>query len=132
MKYLAGLILFLVSGAALAQASHGFEFCWTDPTEREDGTPLDPETELAGYELQIVLQGGFESGPLVALYVARADTQPAEATRLAGTDSPGAVRRCYFWQDAVQQGGWYDGRMSAIDTGELTSDWSNVITVRKQ
>ena len=111
--------LVLIAAPAFGQAAHGFEFCWTDPVEREDGTPLDPDTELAAYTLQIALANGFDDA-LVSIVVARRDT------------TEDGARRCYFWHDAVQQGGWYDTRMTAIDTGELESDWSEVVTVRKQ
>jgi hypothetical protein len=46
MKTLIALIVALFSVAAVAET-----LTWTPPTTRVDGTPLDPATELAPYEL---------------------------------------------------------------------------------
>ena len=104
------LLIFLLPGLALA---HTFTFTWTDPTSRTDGSALNPATELKSYRMQC-------SGP-------------ENAERIvdrAATSAVGTERR-YEWADAVQIRGVYDCRMSAIDTGDRESDWSNTASVPK-
>lgn len=104
------LLLLLLPGLALA---HTFTFTWTDPTQRTDGSALDPATELKSYRMQC-------SGP-------------ENAERIvdrAATSAVGTERR-YEWADAVQIGGMYECRMTAIDTGDRESDWSNIASVVK-
>ena len=110
MKALALLVLML-PGLAFAQFS--FTFSWVDPTERTDGTALDPATDLKSYRLQC-------SGPENAERV----------IDRAATSAVGTERRDE-WADAVQVSGMYDCRMTAIDTGDRESDWSNTASVPK-
>ena len=103
-------LLLLIPGLALA---HTFTFTWTDPVSRTDGRALDPANEIKSYRLQC-------SGP-------------ENAERIvdrAATSAVGTERR-YEWADAVQISGMYDCRMSAIDTGDRESDWSNTASVPK-
>ena len=103
-------LLLLIPGLALA---HTFTFTWTDPTQRTDGSAFNADTDLSGYRLQC-------SGP-------------ENAERIvdrAATSAVGTERR-YEWADAVQISGMYDCRMSAIDTGDRESDWSNTASVPK-
>jgi len=111
------LLLLLVPGLASAQALHGFTFTWEDPVEREDGMELDPDEELELYRMRCVRENG---GAEAETDVLRADTEAVEG-----------VTRTYFWQDAVQRGGWYECQMLVADTEGLESDWSNVASVRK-
>ena len=108
---LALFLLLLLPGLAPAQFS--FTFYWIDPTTRTDGSALDPAEELSGYRLEC-------SGPETAERV----------VDRAATSAVGSERR-YEWTDAVQTGGLYDCRMSAIDTGDRESDWSNTASVPK-
>ena len=104
------LLIFLLPGLALA---HTFTFTWTDPTQRADGSAFNADTDLSGYRLQC-------SGP-------------ENAERIvdrAATSAVGTERR-YEWADAVQISGMYDCRMSAIDTGDRESAWSNTASVPK-
>ena len=104
------LLILLLPSLALA---HTFTFTWTDPTSRTDGSVLDPATELKSYRMQC-------SGP-------------ENAERIvdrAATSAVGTERR-YEWADAVQVSGMYDCRMTAIDTGDRESDWSNTASVPK-
>ena len=59
-------------------------------------------------------------------------TAPVEVffPRSASSDN-GDGRRYYFWEDAVQVGGWYFCRLNVADLDGRVSDWSNVATVRK-
>jgi len=109
MKWLA--LIFLLPGFAVAQFS--FTFSWIDPTERTDGTALDPAAELSGYRMEC-------SGP------ENAERMVDRAATTADGD-----RRVYVWTDAVQTGGMYDCRMTAIDTADEESPWSNVVSVPK-
>ena len=104
------LLIFLLPGLALA---HTFTFTWTDPTQRTDGSAFNADTDLSGYRLQC-------SGPENAERVI-----DREATSAVGTE------RRYEWADAVQVSGMYDCRMTAIDTGDRESDWSNTASVPK-
>jgi hypothetical protein len=102
-------LLLLLPGLALA---HTFTFTWTDPTQRTDGSAITA-AELKSYRLQC-------SGP-------------ENAERIvdrAATSAVGSERR-YEWTDAVQVSGMYDCRMTAIDTGDRESDWSNTASVPK-
>jgi hypothetical protein len=114
MKRYLILLLMLLPAAALAQATHGFTFGWVDPVQRVDGQPLNPATELQAYRLRC---DGAES---VERFVDR-----------AATDDAGNGERQYEWVAAVQQGGWYDCRMTAVDTDNLESDWSETVSLRK-
>ena len=110
MRY-ALFLLLLIPGLAFAQFS--FTFSWVDPVERTDGTALDPATDLSGYRLQC-------SGP-----------ENAERMVDRAATTADGNQRVYEWTDAVQAGGMYDCRMSAIDTGDRESDWSNTASVPK-
>lgn len=46
MKYIAAFLMMMFAGGAAAEI-----LSWSPPTTREDGTPMDPATELAPYEL---------------------------------------------------------------------------------
>ncbi len=105
------LILLLV---ATPVGAHGFLFTWTDPTVRTDNTPLDPATELQAYRMRCE---GAENAERI---VDRAAT-----TALTGN------QRQYDWTDAVTASGLYDCKMTALDTGDRESDWSNVASVQK-
>ena len=85
------LLLLLIPGVALAQATHGFTFTWDDPTERTDGQALDPDAEIQSYRMNC------EGAESVERIVDR-----------AATISLGGTEREYQWIDAVQRGGWYD------------------------
>lgn len=108
------LLLLLAPGLAFGQAVHGFTFTWNDPTARTDGQALDPDTEIQSYRMNC------EGSESVERIVDR-----------AATVSLGGTERQYEWVNAVQRGGWYDCRMTAVDTDDLESDWSNVASVRK-
>ena len=99
-------ILFLVP---LSAAPHDFTFTWEDPTERTDGTALDPDTELGSYRMECA--------------------GPENATRIIDRDisTPleGHTRR-YVWRDAVQTDGVYECRLLVTDTDDLDSPWSEV------
>ena len=106
------LVLLLLPGIALAQ--HTFTFSWTDPTQRVDGSALDPATEIQSYRLRC--EG------------------PENAERIvdrAATSAISGQARTYAWADAVQTSGMYDCRMTATDTGDRESDWSNIASVPK-
>ena len=118
MTYLLLAALLVFSAPAWSQASHSFDFEWTDPTEREDGMAFDPATEIAGYVLQCSRNEAFTAP--AETYVAQDQT-----TVLA----PG--KRAFAWVDAVQQGGWYYCRLHVADIHELVSDWSQAIYLRK-
>jgi hypothetical protein len=104
----------LVASPAFGQATHGFQFTWTDPVERTDGQPIVPDEELTSYRLSC---SGHEQ---VERIVER------EATEAVGQE------RTYFWSGAVQRGGWYECSMSVFDTDGLESDMSEMVSVRKQ
>jgi hypothetical protein len=113
MKHLL-LLLLLTPGLALAQATHGFVFTWNDPVARVDGAALNPDTEIQSYRLRC------EGNESVERIVER-----------AATDDLGNSVRQYEWTGAVSGGGWYNCKMTAIDTDTLESDWSNVSETRK-
>lgn len=109
MKWLIPLLL--IAGSASA---HDFTFSWTDPTQRTDGTAFNPGSELQSYRLQC--------------------NGPENAERIVDRSATSAVSgndRRYVWADAVTLGGQYDCRMTAIDTGERESPWSNTSSVAK-
>ena len=106
------LALLLLPGIALAQ--HTFTFSWTDPTTRTDGSALDPATEIQSYRLRC--EGPETSERIV---------DRAATSAISGQD------RTYAWADAVQTSGMYDCRMTALDTGDRESDWSNTASVAK-
>lgn len=95
-------------------SAHDFKFSWLDPTARTDGTALNPETEIKSYRMRCE---GPENAERI---VDRAITTP-----LSGQ------RREYLWTDAVQTSGMYDCKMSAVDTRDLESAWSNSASVPK-
>jgi hypothetical protein len=111
------IVLAVMTGRAEAQATHGFDLAWTDPTERTDGMAFDPATEIGVYRAECV----------------RGDDWAAAAFVLITRDETGGDgnERTFYWQDAVQQGGWYNCRINVADTGGLVSDWSATVTVRK-
>lgn len=111
-------VLALVSSPVWAQTSHGFELSWTDPTEREDETPFDANTETGQYRAECTRTGnGWDAAAFVVF------------TR--DQTSPTSIGRGYTWVDAVSQGGWYDCRMNIADVNGLVSNWSGVVTVRR-
>lgn len=60
---------------------------------------------------------------------------PQNATRFITRSASSPAddnRRQYNWRNAVEEDGLYDCRMSAIDTGDLESPWSNVVQVLKE
>ena len=106
------LALLLLPGIALGQ--HTFTFTRTDPTTRTDGSALAPNTDLKAYKLNC-------SGPAnVTTTVTRANT-----TSVTGNT------RSYVWSNAVTASGTYACRMTAIDTGDRESAWSNTASVAK-
>jgi hypothetical protein len=115
MKYLP--LLFLLF-AFPAEAQHSFEFRFTEPTERTDGQPFNPSLEAAGYRAQCARDSSFTSP--AEIYFTRTETLP---------DGNG---RYFLWEGAVQVGGWYFCRLNLADTDGLVSDWSVVVSVRKQ
>ena len=104
----------LQAAPVFGQATHGFQFTWTDPAERTDGQPIVPDEELASYRLSC---SGHEQ---VERIVEREATEAVEE------------ERTYFWSDAVQRGGWYECSMSVFDTDGLESEMSEMVSVRKQ
>lgn len=104
----------LVTGTVHAQATHGFLFHWEDPVEREDGTPLSVE-ELDSFRLQCI-----------------SDQESAETlVPIGDTDVNEDGERFYWWDEAVQRGGWYTCSMTAIDENQLESEWSDTAEVRR-
>ena len=112
MRYALFLLLLLIPGLALAQ--HTFTFTWTDPTQRTDGSAFDPGTELKSYRLRCE---GAENAERIA-------------DRSATSQVSGNTRR-YVWSDAVGTSGMYDCKMTALDTGDRESPWSNIASVPK-
>jgi hypothetical protein len=117
MKYLwTPVILLLLLGltvtVAQGQASHGFQFTWTDPVTRTDGTAVTVD-ELATYRLKCE---GVEN-----------------VERIITRDQAEVVNgeMTYWWDGAVQQGGWYDCSMTVTDVNALESDSSEIVRVRK-
>lgn len=104
------LLLLLLPGAALA---HTFTFTWIDPIARTDGTAFNADNDLKSYRLRCE---GSENAEII---VDRA------ATSAVGTE------RRYVWSDAVTVGGMYDCRMTATDTNDRESPWSNTASVTK-
>jgi hypothetical protein len=93
---------------------HDFLFSWGDPTQRTNGTALNPDTEIQSYRMRC--EG------------------PENAERIvdrSATSSTGTNARQYNWADAVSTSGVYQCKMTAIDTGERESDWSNIAGVEK-
>lgn len=106
-------MLALSVGGTVAYA-HDFKFSWVEPTARTDGTPLNPDTELKSYKMRC--EG------------------PENAERIVDRDATVPLDdqgRQYLWTDAVQASGMYDCKMSAVDTGDLESAWSNSASVPK-
>lgn len=104
-------LLLLLPGLALAQ--FGFTFTWIDPVARTDGTAFNADNDLKSYRMQC--------------------NGPENAERIvdrAATSAVGTERR-YEWTNAVQIGGMYDCRMTATDTGDRESPWSNTASVPK-
>lgn len=117
-KLILALALLFLAGPAMAQATHGFDLSWIDPTERVDGMEFDPATEIALYRAECMRVGD-----------AWEDAAFVEFTR--GQTGGINTQRQYAWENAVQRGGWYDCRMLVRDTSDLSSDWSAVVRVRK-
>jgi hypothetical protein len=109
MRYL--LLLLFLPAVVLA---HSFTFTWVDPTQRTDGTAFNPSTELQSYRMRC------EGAENVERIVDRASTSQVT----------GNTRR-YVWSDAVSVSGMYDCKMTALDTGDRESDWSNIASVPK-
>lgn len=108
-------ITVLSEAVSEAAISHDFKFSWIDPVNRTDGTPLNPDTEIKSYQLNC------EGPESVTRYVDRSAT----------IRSVENVGREYLWNDAVSESGVYDCKMTAIDTGDLESEWSSAATVAK-
>lgn len=106
----------VITGTVNAQATHGFLFSWNDPVERTDSTPLSVE-EIFGYRLRCESEQEQAEIEIVVADTALNGNAPLE--------------RSYWWDSAVQRGGWYDCKMTAIDVEDLESDWSNVVAVRR-
>jgi hypothetical protein len=107
-KTLWAVILLLLTAPLYA---HDFNFSWVEPTARTDGTALNPATEIKSYKMRCE---GPENAERI---VDRAITTPLADQR-----------RQYLWTNAVQASGLYDCKMSAIDTGDLESPWSNTVS----
>jgi hypothetical protein len=99
-----GALMFLGTNVAHAAFPVDFQFRWTDPVEREDGTPL-VETELASYEAYCLKSG-------------------AEVFRATWNKELGVTTRLFV--AAVDGAGTYDCQMNVTDTEGRTSVWSNV------
>ena len=110
-------VLLIIAAPVFAQTSHGFEFSWTDPTEREDGEPFNPATEIAKYRAECTRTGSWDDAAFVEF----------ERSETAGTGND----RGFAWVNAVQQGGWYDCRLMVTDTSDLSSKWSESLRVRR-
>jgi hypothetical protein len=109
-KYALIFLLFVVSPVM----AHDFIFTWQDPTQRTDGTALNPETEISGYRMRC--QGPQD----VIRFIDREVTAPVEGNK-----------RQYRWVDAVQTDGVYSCQMTAMDTKDLESAWSEVAEAPK-
>jgi hypothetical protein len=97
-----------------ASAQFDFTFTWVDPTQRTDGTAFNANTALKSYRLNCA--------------------GPANAERIvdrAATVAVNTTTRRYEWSNAVTVGGTYTCRMTAIDTGDRESTWSNTASVTK-
>jgi hypothetical protein len=108
-KYALIFLLFVVPAYG-----HDFLFSWEDPVTRTDGTALNPETEISGYRMRC-------EGP---------ETAERIVDRTA-TSSIGNNERQYNWTEAVQTSGFYECKMTAFDTGDRESPWSNISGVEK-
>lgn len=106
------LLLALLAVGLLPQAyAHTFTFSWTDPLERTDGAPLDPDAELAGYTLRC-------TGPEeVQTQVQRSDTVRSGDERM------------YQWSSGATAWGTYRCDMNAIDSDGRASAFSNAVPV---
>lgn len=109
-----GIVVLALALLAAPVFAHDFLFSWGDPTARTDGTALDPETEIKSYRMRC-------EGP---------ENVERIVDRAATTALP-EVRRQYNWTDATQTSGMYDCKLSAVDTRDLESDWSNIESVPK-
>ena len=114
MRLLVWVVLILATLIAIDAHAHDFTFTWDDPTQRTNGATLNPNTEIKGYQLRC-------DGPQNAVRI---------IDRAASTQVSGHTRR-YHWANAVQADGIYECRMTAIDTGDRESDWSNIASVVK-
>lgn len=106
------LILFLFF--SVPAMAHDFTFSWLEPTERTDGTALDPETEISAYKMRC-------EGPQTAERI----------IERSASSSTGDNERRYIWVDAVQTSGVYQCHMTAFDTGDRESPQSNIATAEK-
>ena len=88
------LLLLLLPGLALA---HTFTFTWTDPTQRTDGSALDPATELKSYRMQCF---GPENAERIV-------------DRAATSAAPAGLRALWASDGAMQ----FDGVTDQVNTG---------------
>lgn len=100
IKMLVLVFLAIVAVDALAET-----LTWEPPTTREDGTPLDPATEIAEYQLTC--------GDAVTIV---AGTMPSEGYELAK-------------HEVLPKYGTFDCTMVAVDTDGLRSEPSNSVVV---
>jgi hypothetical protein len=106
--------LIAATAAAKYAHAHDFTFSWDDPVKRTDGSTLNPNTEIKFYQLRC-------QGPEnVARFVDRQVTTALNSGQ-----------RQYRWVNAVVTDGWYTCQMTAVDTGDRESPWSNEATVLK-
>ena len=99
-------------GAAAASETTRIEF--DPPTEREDGTKLDPATEIAQYDLYCRYQDAEEfAGDGVLTIPGMTDTGEHETT----------------YDEFLPEKGRYDCAMTATDTEVRESDYSEIVEV---
>ena len=104
MRLFSAILLFLFAFPALAET-----LTWTPPTERVDGTPLDPETEIAEYRL-----------------ICGIVTTSIDATVTEGNQHEVAKH------EILPGYGSYDCALVAVDTDGLESEPSNAVVVEWQ
>lgn len=106
------VVALLVLSASFVLASEQefytqLQISWTPPTERVDGTPLDPATEISKYDFQCALEGS-EDGYTIQIDIPGQTDDGAWEAQLS---------------DIFPQYGSYDCRMAAVDMDGLYSDF---------
>lgn len=104
MRLMILVLLALLAGTALAET-----LAWTPPTERADGTPLDPMTEIAEYRLVC--------GNVV--------------TSIAPTVAEDERYELIKYEILPDYGTW-DCHLTAVDMGGLESDASESVSISWQ
>lgn len=84
-----------------------FSLGWTPPTERMDGSPLDPVTEISQYDLQCYVSGG--PGDIVVTETIPGQTKVGEFETNMG--------------DLFPRYGSYACELRAVDNAGRASDW---------